>query len=92
MHVGFVVDKAPLGQVFSAVLRFPLPIFIPPISPQSPSPNIRGWFKGPVVATVPKDQQHKIKKIEKIDFVYIFFFFCQSSLLWTTFAENISSR
>jgi hypothetical protein len=29
-------------------LRFPLPIFIPPISPQSPSPIIRGWYNRPV--------------------------------------------
>jgi hypothetical protein len=36
-HVGFVVDKV---AVFLRVLRFPLPILIPPISPQSPSPII----------------------------------------------------
>jgi hypothetical protein len=47
-HVEFVVDKVALGQV----LWFPLPIFIPPIAPQSPSSTIRGWFNGPVVATV----------------------------------------
>jgi hypothetical protein len=52
--VGFVVDKVDLGQVFSEYFGFPpLPIFIPPISPQSPSPNIRGWYNRPVVATVP---------------------------------------
>jgi hypothetical protein len=34
--VGFVVDKVALGQVFS------LPIFIPPIAPQSPSSIIWG--------------------------------------------------
>jgi hypothetical protein len=43
--VGFVVDKVALGQVFSEYFCFPLPIFIPPISPQSPSPIIRGWYK-----------------------------------------------
>jgi hypothetical protein len=32
-----------VGAGFLRVLRFPLPIFIPPISPQSPSPIIRGW-------------------------------------------------
>jgi hypothetical protein len=38
-HVEFVVDKVALGQVgFLRVLGFPLPIYIPPISPQSPSP------------------------------------------------------
>jgi hypothetical protein len=34
-HVGFVVDKVALGQVFLQVLQFPLPIIIPPISPSS---------------------------------------------------------
>jgi hypothetical protein len=44
-HVGFVVDKVALGAGFLRVLlRFPLPIFIPPISPQSPSPIIWGWY------------------------------------------------
>jgi hypothetical protein len=31
-----------------------MPIFIPPISPQSSSPIIRGWYNRPVVAAVPK--------------------------------------
>jgi hypothetical protein len=31
------------GEGFLRVLRFPLPIFIPPIAPQSPSPIIWGW-------------------------------------------------
>jgi hypothetical protein len=35
------------------VLWFPLPIFIPPISPQSPSSIICGWYNRPVVAAVP---------------------------------------
>jgi hypothetical protein len=34
-HVGFVVDNVALGAGFLRVLRFPLPIFIPPIAPQS---------------------------------------------------------
>jgi hypothetical protein len=41
-HVGFVINKSGSGAGFLRVLRFPLPIFIPPISPQSPSPIIRG--------------------------------------------------
>jgi hypothetical protein len=36
------------GAGFLRVLRFPLPIFIPPISPQTPSPIIRGWYNGSV--------------------------------------------
>jgi hypothetical protein len=39
---------------FSRVLRFPLPIFIPPIVPQSPSSSIIwGWYKRPTIAAVP---------------------------------------
>jgi hypothetical protein len=30
-----------------------MPIFIPPISPQSPSPIIWGWYSRPVVAAIP---------------------------------------
>jgi hypothetical protein len=55
--VGFVVDKVALGQV-----RFPVLIFIPPISPQSPSPIIWGLYNMPVVAAVPKVPPHKLKK------------------------------
>jgi hypothetical protein len=53
--MGFVVDKVALGQVFSEYFGFPcLSIFIPPISPQSPSPIIRGWYNRPVEAAVSK--------------------------------------
>jgi hypothetical protein len=41
------------GAGFLRVLRFPLPTFIPPIAPQSPSSIIRGWYNRPVVAAVP---------------------------------------
>jgi hypothetical protein len=40
------------GAVFLRVLRFGLPIFIPPISPKSPSSIIWGWNNRPVVAAV----------------------------------------
>jgi hypothetical protein len=40
---------------FLQVLRFPLPIFIPPIAPQSPSSLIWGWYSRPVVAAVPSE-------------------------------------
>jgi hypothetical protein len=46
------------GGGFLRVLRFSLQIFIPPISPQSPSPIIRGWYNRPVVAAVPKVPTH----------------------------------
>jgi hypothetical protein len=47
------VDKVALGQVFLRVLRFPLPIVIPPIAPQSPSSIIWGLYNRPEVAAVP---------------------------------------
>jgi hypothetical protein len=40
------------GADFLRVLRFPLPIFIPPIVPQLLSSIIRGWYNRPVVAVV----------------------------------------
>jgi hypothetical protein len=38
---------------FLRVLRFPLPFFIPPIAPQSPSSIIWGSYNRPEVAAVP---------------------------------------
>jgi hypothetical protein len=61
-RVGFVVNKMALGQVFFRVIWVSLPIIIPPISPQSPSPIIRGWYNRPVVAAVPKVPPHKLKE------------------------------
>jgi hypothetical protein len=48
----------------AVVLRFPLPIFIPPIAPQSPSSIIWRLYNRPEVAAVPRDlvPPHKIKK------------------------------
>jgi hypothetical protein len=43
-----------LGQVFS--ISVSLPIFIPSIVPESPSSIIWGWYKRPVVATVPSER------------------------------------
>jgi hypothetical protein len=40
------------GAGFLRVLRFPLPIFIPPIAPHSPSPIIWGWYNRSEVAAV----------------------------------------
>jgi hypothetical protein len=50
------------GAGFLRVLRFPPPIFIPPILPQSPSRIIRGWYNRPVVAAVPKVPPRKLRK------------------------------
>jgi hypothetical protein len=43
------------GAGFLRVLRFPLPIFIPPIAPQSPSFSRLGLYNRPEVAAVPGD-------------------------------------
>jgi hypothetical protein len=37
----------------SMLLRFPLPILIPPTAPHSSSSIIWGWYNRPVVAAVP---------------------------------------
>jgi hypothetical protein len=41
------------GAGFLRVLRFPLPLFIPPIAPTSPSSIIWGLYNRPEVAAVP---------------------------------------
>jgi hypothetical protein len=41
------------GAGFLRVLRFPLPIFIPPIAPKSPSSIIWGLYNKPELAAVP---------------------------------------
>jgi hypothetical protein len=50
---GICGGQSGAGAGFLRVLRFPLPIFIPLISPQSPSSIIWGWYNRPVVAAVP---------------------------------------
>jgi hypothetical protein len=41
------------GAGFLRVLRFPLPVFIPPIAPQSPTSIIWSWYNRTIVAAVP---------------------------------------
>jgi hypothetical protein len=57
-----IISKCTSWAGFLRVFRFPLPIFIAPISPQSSSPIIRGWYNRPVVAAVPKVSPHKLKQ------------------------------
>jgi hypothetical protein len=46
-HVGFVMDKVALGQVFLQVLWFCLPVIIPPVLHSHPSSvaGIEGSFE-----------------------------------------------
>jgi hypothetical protein len=49
---GICGGQSGAGAGFLRVLRFPLPVFIPTIAPQSPSPIIWGWYNRPEVAAV----------------------------------------
>jgi hypothetical protein len=49
---GICGGQSGTGVGLLRVFRFPLPIFIPPIAPQSPSSIILGWYSRPVVAAV----------------------------------------
>jgi hypothetical protein len=48
-----ICGQSGAGAGFLRVLRFTLPIFIPPIAPQSPSSIIWGLYNRPEVAAVP---------------------------------------
>jgi hypothetical protein len=50
---GICGGQSGAGAGFLRVLRFPLPIFIPPIAPQSPLSIIWGLYNRPEVAAVP---------------------------------------
>jgi hypothetical protein len=51
---GICGGQSGTGACVLRVLRFSLPIFIPPIAPQSPSSIIWGWHNRPIVAAVPQ--------------------------------------
>jgi hypothetical protein len=50
---GICGEQSDAGADFLRVLWFPLPVFIPPIAPQSQSSIIWSWCNRPVVAGVP---------------------------------------
>jgi hypothetical protein len=58
------------GVGFLRVLRFPLPIFIPPVAPQSPSSITWGWYNRPIVAAVPSGLS-KQSRYNQILFYYL---------------------
>jgi hypothetical protein len=65
---GICGGQSGAGTGFLRVLQFPLPFFIPPIAPQSPSSIIWDLYNRPEVAAVPRDlvQPHKIKKLKNL--------------------------
>jgi hypothetical protein len=44
---GICGGQSVTGTDFLRVLRFPLPVLIPPTAPHSSSPIIRGWYNRP---------------------------------------------
>jgi hypothetical protein len=70
---GICGGQSGAGAGFLRVLQFPLLICIPPITPQSPSPIMRGWYNRPVVAAVPKVPPHNLKKIYPVVFFSVLF-------------------
>jgi hypothetical protein len=50
---GICGGQSGTGAGFLQVLLYPLPIFIPPTAPQSPSSSIWGWYNRPVVTAAP---------------------------------------
>jgi hypothetical protein len=50
---GISGGQSDTGTGFLKSTLVSLPIFMPPIAPQSPSPIIWGWYNRPIVAAVP---------------------------------------
>jgi hypothetical protein len=67
-HLGFVVDKVTVGQIFFRVLRFPLPIFIPPTAPHSLSLSYGPGTIGQIIADAPSGLSLTSPKEIKLQF------------------------
>jgi hypothetical protein len=73
---GICGGQSGAGAGFLRLRRFPLPIFIPPIAPQSPSSIIWGLYNRPEVAAVPSGLSPTPLNNKKIPM----FTNCQSSI------------
>jgi hypothetical protein len=64
-HVGFVVEKNCTGAGFLQVLRFSLPILIPPTAPHSSS-IIRGWCNRSVAEVLSGLSHNSLQETKKV--------------------------
>jgi hypothetical protein len=81
---GICGGQSGAGAGFLRVLRVPLPIFIPQISPQSPSPIIWGWYNRPVKWPHTKSPNPLIKKTTMSSFRIP----CSSSFIFSYLQHN----
>jgi hypothetical protein len=67
---GICGGQSGIGAGLLRLLRFPLPIFNPPIDPQSPPSIIRGWYNRPNSGRSTKwTQSHPMRK-KKYNFIH----------------------
>jgi hypothetical protein len=70
---GIYGGRSGTGADFLRVLRFPLPIVIPPTAPHSSSSIIRGWYNRPISGRRTKwTQSPHRKKLKKLGWNIIF--------------------
>jgi hypothetical protein len=78
-HVGFVVDKVAMGQVFSEYFGFPCQFALHQLLHTHRA--IRGWYSiGQTVADVPNGLSHPTPRKEKKNYTLLFIF-CEEDKL-----------